>query len=146
MTSPRSGAKIAPYAISEACGCGGIGRLIGFRFQRASVQVRVLSSAPRKARPHGGLAFLNAATWTRTHLNATVRWTVAGWRGGIRRDGKTYSLIIGYNSVTMHPVLARRILKRRSARCFSSLATPVVTPTATPSGRFSAGSAALAAN
>ena len=27
-------------------GCGGIGRLIGFRFQRASVQVRVLSSAP----------------------------------------------------------------------------------------------------
>ena len=30
-----------------ACGCGGIGRLIGFRFQRASVQVRVLSSAPR---------------------------------------------------------------------------------------------------
>ena len=31
------------------CGCGGIGRLIGFRFQRASVQVRVLSSAPEKA-------------------------------------------------------------------------------------------------
>ena len=30
------------------CGCGGIGRLIGFRFQRASVQVRVLSSAPSK--------------------------------------------------------------------------------------------------
>ena len=30
------------------CGCGGIGRLIGFRFQRASVQVRVLSSAPNK--------------------------------------------------------------------------------------------------
>ena len=28
------------------CGCGGIGRLIGFRFQRASVQVRVLSPAP----------------------------------------------------------------------------------------------------
>ena len=31
-------------------GCGGIGRLIGFRFQRASVQVRVLSSAPKKKR------------------------------------------------------------------------------------------------
>ena len=31
---------------NRICGCGGIGRLIGFRFQRASVQVRVLSSAP----------------------------------------------------------------------------------------------------
>ena len=31
---------------TRICGCGGIGRLIGFRFQRASVQVRVLSSAP----------------------------------------------------------------------------------------------------
>ena len=28
------------------CGCGGIGRRAGFRFQWATVQVRVLSSAP----------------------------------------------------------------------------------------------------
>ena len=31
---------------SPHCGRGGIGRLIGFRFQRESVQVRVLSPAP----------------------------------------------------------------------------------------------------
>ena len=36
----------------QICGCGGIGRLIGFRFQRASVQVRVLSSAPKQYNPN----------------------------------------------------------------------------------------------
>ena len=36
----------------KICGCGGIGRLIGFRFQRESVQVRVLSSAPKYSNPN----------------------------------------------------------------------------------------------
>ena len=46
--APRRGSGTATgrHTHKLICGCGGIGRLIGFRFQRASVQVRVLSSAP----------------------------------------------------------------------------------------------------
>ena len=59
------------------CGCGGIGRLIGFRFQRASVQVRVLSSAPT-IKGRLCLPFIVGKCYgTRTHLNATCRWHVA---------------------------------------------------------------------
>ena len=42
--------KIFPFPHRSIRGCGGIGRLIGFRFQRVSVQVRVLSSAPNEKR------------------------------------------------------------------------------------------------
>ena len=59
----------------KICGCGGIGRLIGFRFQRASVQVRVLSSAPKKRHPLGASFLVRIRT--RTYLNAT-RMSVAG--------------------------------------------------------------------
>ena len=60
------------------CGCGGIGRLIGFRFQRASVQVRVLSSAPniREGASAPSFIFLLSRSRTRTHSSGTVRWTV----------------------------------------------------------------------
>ena len=45
------------------------------------VPVRVRSPAPKKERPTG-LSFFgaNEGDRTRTHLNATVRWTVAGFR------------------------------------------------------------------
>jgi hypothetical protein len=43
---------------------------------------------------------------------------------------------------TIRPVLARQILIRRSARCFSSLTKTTATPVVAPSGRFSARSAA----
>ena len=45
MSGTATGRQAKKFHI---CGCGGIGRLIGFRFQRESVQVRVLSSAPNK--------------------------------------------------------------------------------------------------
>ena len=51
-------------------------------------------------------------------------------------------LQISYNPV----VLARQILKRRSARCSSSLVIRIATPVVTPSGRFSARFAVSAAN
>ena len=63
--------------IRGICGCGGIGRLIGFRFQRASVQVRVLSSAPSKRARHPPRSF---ALWGRQDedpSDADVRWTSA---------------------------------------------------------------------
>ena len=44
--------SVPPFINNGICGCGGIGRLIGFRFQRASVQVRVLSSAPKQYNPN----------------------------------------------------------------------------------------------
>ena len=53
---PTSGAS--PCKNRGIRGCGGIGRLIGFRFQRASVQVRVLSSAPTKKAPLAGVLSL----------------------------------------------------------------------------------------
>ena len=61
--------------VNYICGCGGIGRLIGFRFQRASVQVRVLSSAPNnKEEAKPPLCYLVIEnSRTRTDLNATVR-------------------------------------------------------------------------
>lgn len=33
--------------------------------------------APKKRGPRWGSLFFGAANWARTHLNATVRWTVA---------------------------------------------------------------------
>ena len=42
---------------NKICGCGGIGRLGGFRFLCVSVQVRVLSPAPKRRAPFGVLFF-----------------------------------------------------------------------------------------
>ena len=58
------------------CGCGGIGRLIGFRFQRASVQVRVLSSAPniKEGASAPSFIFLLSRCRTRTHSSGPIRW------------------------------------------------------------------------
>ena len=50
-------------------------------------------------------------------------------------------LQIGYNSSCPRETNSKKEVKR----CFSSLAIPVATPIVTPSGRFSAGSAASAA-
>ena len=50
--------RFLPIMTNWIRGCGGIGRLIGFRFQRASVQVRVLSSAPNKKREAFASLFL----------------------------------------------------------------------------------------
>ena len=41
------------------------------------VQVRVLLPAPIKKHPFGGVFFIGIGNWTRTHLNAEVRWTSA---------------------------------------------------------------------
>ena len=62
--------------IRGICGCGGIGRLIGFRFQRASVQVRVLSSAPIIKAPLMG-CFYYLCRQDENPLNADVQWTSA---------------------------------------------------------------------
>ena len=70
---------IAPTIVIKICGCGGIGRLIGFRFQRASVQVRVLSSAPIIRAPLRGCSYY-LCRQDENPSNATVRWTVAGRR------------------------------------------------------------------
>ena len=45
-----------------------------------SVPVRVRLAAPKKRGPQRGPLFFGAANWARTHLNATVRWTVAEFR------------------------------------------------------------------
>ena len=47
-----SGRKLAIFAIGSLCGRGGIGRLGGFRFLCVSVQVRVLSPAPKLYYPN----------------------------------------------------------------------------------------------
>ena len=60
-------------------GHGGIGRLGGFRFHCESVQVRVLLPAPdKKTVTERWLFFyLRVGSRTRTHLNASVRGTLA---------------------------------------------------------------------
>ena len=74
-TSDPSPCKNQRY--KRICGHGGIGRLGGFRFHCESVQVRVLLPAPKQRHPEGCLLFLISIRRTRTHLNGTVRWTVA---------------------------------------------------------------------
>jgi len=63
-----------------------------------------------------------------------------------RAAANIYSLKNDYKLVTIRPVFARQILKRRSARCSSSLAATAAIMTAAPSGRFSARFVVSAAN
>ena len=77
------------------------------------------------------------------HMNSTGDGVRIGYGHGYWKNLQLAKwLQIGYNPI----VLARQILNRRSARCFSSLVTPIATPIAIPSGRFSAGFAVSVAN
>ena len=62
---------------NQICGCGGIGRLIGFRFQRASVQVRVLSSAPTRRGRHSLPLLVGNGRKESKLFQSNTRWGVA---------------------------------------------------------------------
>ena len=97
-------------------GCGGIGRLIGFRFQRASVQVRVLSSAPSKREGHQPLSFASCGEDS-NQSNATVRWTVA-------RDGLTERILRFHRVLSSAPAKSTPVgvllICQRCVGCLSS--------------------------
>ena len=96
-------------------GRGGIGRLIGFRFQRVSVQVRVLSPAPIK-RGHSASFFIGAGGRLEPiNCNSPVDCCLppAGWRQLHTRRSRGHRVLspasIEYcsNGVSLFLVLAR---------------------------------------
>ena len=109
LTIRREDVKI----LGRSCGCGGIGRLIGFRFQRASVQVRVLSSAPEKeksSRWDGFFLFFLVWSRTRTYQNA-ARMSAA--REGLTERNHNFRPFPGGNA---NRVLSSAPEKEKSSR------------------------------